>query len=489
MSIELSNLPTAQKSTSRYRNYDTESIAVMTTQGSPDITPTQSRNNLDLTFSGRDHQESLAPEELEYPDGGFRAYLVVAGSFCGAVTCLGLVNSIGAIQAYVSTHQLAHLSASTISWIFSIYLSLTYALGIVTGPIFDYHGSRGLLLVASALIFGGLMGAANSTKIYQFILSFICLGVGNGVGLTPVVSVLNHWFLKKRGFMTGLVTSGGSMGGLVFPLLLRYLFDNYDYVWALRILAFVASGCVVVSVIFSKERFVRDRPPKNSNQIITRTENGRAIQFNYKNLFDKLHKATAKHRDRTFILTVIGSFCTELALVLTVTYFVTYAMAQGMSESTGYLLLSIWNACSFPGRIFPGLASDYLGKFNVHIIMVAGETVFIFIIWLGLGSNPKALYAFAAIGGFFLGLILGMIPACIAQISVVSEFGERYGILNFCLSFGNLVGVPIGAAIIDDGSQYNYNMFVVLIGCLMAVGTLFFVLARGNLAKQLVAKV
>lgn len=422
-----------------------------------------------------------AEDNKEYPDGGIKAYLVVTGSFGGAIVCLGLVNSVGAIQAYVSTHQLASLSASSISWIFSIYLSLTYALGLITGPIFDYKGARNLLIIATLFVFGGLMAAANSTKVYQFILSFICLGIGNGVGLTPVVSVSNHWFLKKRGFITGLVTSGGSLGGLVFPLLLRYLFDKYDYVWALRVLAFVCGGCMLMTTILSRERFLREKPSKTEHPLISRSENGKTLQFNYQTLITRISRATKKHRERTFILTIIGAFCTELSLVLTVTYFVTYALAQGIPEPTGYILLAIWNACSIPGRIIPGMLSDHIGKFNVHILMIAGESILVFVNWLAFGDNLKALYVFACLGGFFLGLILGMIPACIAQISAVSEFGERYGLLNFCLSFGNLIGVPIGAAIIDDGSSYNYSMFVVLVGCLMVTGTLFYAMARVNL--------
>lgn len=447
------------------------------------VSETEPRSSISPVATSISSEATTYEEENEeyYPDGGLRAYLVVAGSFCGAVVCLGLVNSVGAIQAYVSTHQLAGLSASSISWIFSIYLSLTYALGLLTGPIFDYKGSRGLLIASMLFVFAGLMAAANSKVVYQFILSFMCLGVGNGVGLTPVVSVSNHWFLKKRGMSTGLVTSGGSVGGLVFPLLLRYLFNKYDYIWALQVLAFTCGGCMLVTSVIAKERFLRKKQAKRDNGVFTRSDDNRSIQFNYKALLGKVSRATKKHRDQTFILTIIGAFCTELSLVLTVTYFVTYAIAQGVSESDGYILLAVWNACSIPGRIIPGLVSDYLGKFNVHILMITGESAFIFILWLAFGHNIKALYAFACIGGFFLGLILGMIPACIAQISVVSEFGERYGLLNFCLSFGNLLGVPIGAAIIDDGSTYNYSMFVVLVGCLMVTGTIFYTLARINL--------
>lgn len=408
-------------------------------------------------------------DEIEYPDGGLEAYLVIAGSFCGTVTCLGLINAIGSVQAYVSSHQLSHMSALSISWIFSIYLSLAYAIGVFVGPIFDYNGSRIILATAAAFIFAGLMGAASSSQMYQFILSFISLGVGNGIGMPPLIAVINHWFLRKRGLMTGVVTCGGSVGGLAFPLLLRYAFEKYGYVWAMRILAFISTGCVLVATVLAKERIRRQPPPKKSKS------------FDLKEFTEKLKAIAARHSDKTFWFTILGSFCAELSLVLTLTYFVTYAMAQGIDELTGYLLLTIWNACSIAGRILPGLGSDFLGKYNVNIFMLAGHDICLFVIWYALGHSRNALFTFAGVGGFFSGLILGLIPACLGLISKVSEFGERYGVLNFCLSFGNLVGVPIGAAIIKQGRVSEYDNFVLLVACLCLAGMLSFVLARFTL--------
>ena len=104
-------------------------------------------------------------EEENYPDGGWKAYLVLCGSFLGLVVNMGLINSIGAIQAYVSTHQLAGVAASSVAWIFSIYLALAYAIGIFIGPIFDRHGALELLVIATILLFAGLMGTASSTTL------------------------------------------------------------------------------------------------------------------------------------------------------------------------------------------------------------------------------------------------------------------------------------------------------------------------------------
>lgn len=419
--------------------------------------------------------QGLDKDEIEYPDGGVEAYLVVFGSFMGNVTCLGLINSIGAIQAYVSSHQLSDMNVSSISWIFSIYLSLAYALGIISGPIFDRKGARGILIVSTVLIFVGLMGASASTQIYQFILCFISLGFGNGIGLTPVVGVINHWFFRKAGFATGVVTSGGSFGGLVFPLILRHTFNVYGYGWSIRILAFINLGCMLLAIAFSKERILK-ASPEATDPIITK-HNG-MWTVNIKLAISKMLALAKKHSDRAFIFTIFGSLCSELCLLLALTYFVNYTVIHGYSESTGFLLLTVWNSTSIVGRILPGMISDYIGKFNVNIVMLTGLTTAMLSIWYAFGSNIKALYAFACIGGFFQGLISALLPACLADITKVSEFGERFGILNFILSFANLVGIPIGASIINNNTVHSYDVFVIFVSCICLAALVLFMCAR-----------
>lgn len=182
-------------------------------------------------------------EDDKPPDGGFKAYSVLVGSFFTILTNLGLINSIGAIQAYVSQHQLEGISAISVSWIFSIYLCLAYGVGLVTGSIFDKKGPLGLLIVSTILIVAGLFGAADSKTVYQFILSFMAVGISNGLSLTPSVGVINHWFSNKKiGTIQGLSTSAGSLGGLAFPLLLRYLYPNYGF--RLRLLSWDVSALV-----------------------------------------------------------------------------------------------------------------------------------------------------------------------------------------------------------------------------------------------------
>lgn len=98
-----------------------------------------------------------------YPEGGLRAWLVVLGSFSGMTACFGLMNTSGAFQAYLSTHQLSHLPPSTIGWIFSVYTFVAFFCGVQIGPIFDAKGPRWLVVAGTVCLVGGVFGVAEST--------------------------------------------------------------------------------------------------------------------------------------------------------------------------------------------------------------------------------------------------------------------------------------------------------------------------------------
>lgn len=101
-----------------------------------------------------------------YPEGGLAAWLVVFGSFSGMVASFGILNSVGTFQAYLSTHQLANHSPSSIGWIFSIFAFLTFFCGVQIGPFFDAKGPRWLVVAGTICLFVGLMGTAESTSMY-----------------------------------------------------------------------------------------------------------------------------------------------------------------------------------------------------------------------------------------------------------------------------------------------------------------------------------
>lgn len=96
-------------------------------------------------------------DPTSYPEGGLRAWSVVFGAWAGLVACFGLMNSIGAFQAYVSSGPLKHYSEGDVGWIFSVYVFLAFFCGLLFGPVFDTHGPRWLILLGSVLLVAAVM--------------------------------------------------------------------------------------------------------------------------------------------------------------------------------------------------------------------------------------------------------------------------------------------------------------------------------------------
>lgn len=102
--------------------------------------------------------------EVQYPEGGLEAWLVVFGSFCGMLAAFGLMNAIGVYQTYLSTNQLASYDESTIAWIFGLYIFLAFFCGVQIGPVFDAKGPRYLVLAGSVLLLAAVFLVACSTR-------------------------------------------------------------------------------------------------------------------------------------------------------------------------------------------------------------------------------------------------------------------------------------------------------------------------------------
>lgn len=60
---------------------------------------------------------AAGPDTKAFPDGGWEAWLVVAGGFCATFASFGWVNCVGIFQDYYSSNLLSTYSPSTVAWI------------------------------------------------------------------------------------------------------------------------------------------------------------------------------------------------------------------------------------------------------------------------------------------------------------------------------------------------------------------------------------
>ncbi|KAI7183534.1 hypothetical protein KC363_g8212 [Hortaea werneckii] len=172
-----------------------------------------------------------------------RRWLVVGGSTALVWATYGLLASNGIFLSYWSANQLAALPNSTTAWINGIHLFLNWFLTFPIGIVFDKQGSNILLVVGSVFYLAGIFGMAESSQFWQFMVTYGMVGgAGSAILSTVAVSVLGHWFDKKKGLATGIVILGGSLGGVVFPLALRPMFEKIGWSWTFDFVLFGALG-------------------------------------------------------------------------------------------------------------------------------------------------------------------------------------------------------------------------------------------------------
>ncbi|KAL9000244.1 MAG: hypothetical protein Q9169_001146 [Polycauliona sp. 2 TL-2023] len=391
--------------------------------------------------------------ETTFPEGGLRAWLVVVGSFCGMLASFGLMNTIGTFQAYLTTHQLANKSPSAVGWIFSIYVFLAFGCGLQIGPIFDRQGSRWLVLAGTVCMVVGMIGVSQSTQFWHFILTFSILGgVGTSLIFTPAVGAIAHFFSRRRGAATGLAATGGSFGGIIFPLALENLFPKVGFAWSVRLLALIFLVLLIVANIFIRTRL----PPRAD-----------CTMWPDFRIFG----------DVPFALTTAGVFFIEWGLFVPLSFISSYALANGVNPTFSYQLLAVLNAGSVFGRAVPGFVADRLGRFNTMIVAVGLCLVSTLGIWLNVGGSAAGLCVFGVLFGFASGSNISLTPVCVGQLCEPEEFGRWYGTMYTIVSIGCLTGIPIAGEILNR-NQGDYWGLIVFTGLAYAAGLICFMAAR-----------
>jgi MFS family permease len=291
------------------------------------------------------------------------------------------------------------------------------------------------------------------SELYQFILSFGILGgLGTSLTFTPCIAAVGHWFKARRGFATGLASTAGGIGGIVFPLMLTALFDRIGYGWATRVLALICLVCGLVGI-----SLVRSRLPPAQNA--------------------KAHPDFRIFRQIPFLLTTLSIFLLEFSLFIPLTYIATYAQDQGFGTTFAYHLLPIMNAGSVIGRALPGYYADVVGAFNVCLFSVALSLASCLCIWLPLGHTKAGIIVFSLLFGFGSGNSIAIAPVCIGRMCKTQEYGRYYATTYTVVSFACLIGIPIAGSIVQANGG-SYTGLIIFTSCIYVGSAFFLVLAK-----------
>ncbi|KAF4624137.1 hypothetical protein G7Y89_g14036 [Cudoniella acicularis] len=379
------------------------------------------------------------------PNGGLTAWLQVIGCHILFFNSWGIVNTFGAYQAFYQTHQLASSSPSAISWIGTIQGFLMIVIGVFTGPLYDMGYLRTLMYTGTFLIVFGLMMASISTDYYQVFLSMgVCVGLGSGCLFIPSAAIVSQWFSTKRGAAVGLAATGGSLGGVIYPIIFRRLVGSIGYGWATRIIAFLALATLSISLTISKARIL---PAKK------------------RSLIDY-----AALKDVPFMVFTVSLFVVFVGFYIPFFYMPWYAeQTLDTSQDLAFYLLSAMNGASVVGRVGPNILSDKVGPLNIMIpfTFISGILAFA---WIRTRTFASVV-VFCILYGFFSGAIVALLPtSLIVFCPDIRVLGARMGMCFSFLGLGVLIGSPIAGVLLD--SQVGFHGLKAFCGIMVIVGSM-----------------
>lgn len=145
---------------------------------------------------------------------------------------------------------------AAISGAIAINIALFGLIGPFAASFIDRYGLRRMVLIALALLTGGVALASTMHAQWQLILFWGVL-VGTGTGVTAMVLaaiVVNRWFDQRRGLVLGVLTAANATGQLVFLPLLAAQVTRHGWRSATYIVAAVAGGVFLVVLFWLKDR-------------------------------------------------------------------------------------------------------------------------------------------------------------------------------------------------------------------------------------------
>lgn len=158
--------------------------------------------DLQTTHSERE-QVSLPPA-----DGGYQAWLLLAGCFVINVLIWGFAFSFGVLQEYYTTHEPFSSQPNGIASIGTVATGLMYLLMPVYFSTLQRWPrlKRWSTWASLPVLAGSLIGASFAESVSDLIATQgVLFALGGNLLFAPTVTYLDEWFVRKKGLAIGIM--------------------------------------------------------------------------------------------------------------------------------------------------------------------------------------------------------------------------------------------------------------------------------------------
>lgn len=387
------------------------------------------------------HQATLSNPRVFY------GWFVVLAAF--AVTFFGF-GSAYTFSAFVEPLQRDFgASRGSVSLVFSLAGFLYFGLGIVSGPLADRFGSR-RLAVAGMMLTGLGLAAAGAARSLLEVYAAYGLGVGLGVGCAyvPAIGAVQRWFVRRRGFASGLAVSGIGVGTLLMPPLASLLIQMLGWRGA-----YLALGGLAAAVGAGLAMLIENDPRDRGLG-----PDGDLGQPGASSMLQEGMSVRDAVRSRRFLGLYLSCLICSFGVFVPFVHLVPYARDHGVAPSSAVLLLGVIGVGSTAGRFILGSLADRMGRELSLLLMFTGMALAL-ATW-AISAGVWSLAAFAFVYGVFYGGWVAVLPAVVMDYFGGRNVSSIIGVLYTSVAFGTLIGPSTAGFAFDLTHSYALPIMV-----------------------------
>ncbi|XPS71868.1 hypothetical protein M3J09_004043 [Ascochyta lentis] len=401
-------------------------------------------------------------------DSGLQAWRLLLAAFVFESLLWGFPLSFGVFQEHYS--QLSEFKDSP-------YISIvgTTASGIsyLGAPLIIPFIQRWrkyrthMILVGWPLCIVALVAGSFADGLGTLILTQgVLYGVGFVIFYYPVLSMVDEYWVRRRGMAYGLLCSASGVSGAVTPLSLQALLKRYGHRTTLRgvaVFLFVTTGPLIP---------------------LLKGRAGQQQDVRLKTDWSFLKRQLFWIYSISNLLMGLGYFFPSL-------YLPSYASSLGLTTSKGALLLALMSISQVAGQFTFGYLSDKRTSLNALITLSASVAALATLTAWGLARSLAPLISFALLYGFFGAGYTAMWARMVTAVSSEPSAAQAmFGLFNFGKGIGNVAAGPISAGLLRWGSRDTgyglgtYKAVVVFSGICLFHGVLLVIPAILNVMSS-----
>ena len=312
--------------------------------------------------------------------------------------------------------------------------------GIVT----DKYGGNVAIFIGFLFYLAGvlLFYLGFNTDFYFTLTIGILIGVGLGSTAIniPISVVAKHFPLSNRTIATGIVTSAGSFGYFVSPLLVRYSLIETGWEITILYFSFLLALGLILALFVTTPKIPVGSLPKENKQTATEA---------FKEAFS----------NKSYIYLTLGFFVCGWHIALVATHIPTYVNDRGLPEWCAAAILALIGIFNMVGTLTAGyLSTRYSKKLILSAIYLLRGVSIIYFIFL-----PPSVFNAMVFGITFGFLWLATVPptnGLVAHIFGTKYIGLLYGFVFLSHQVGSFLGAYLGGVFYELYGSFDYAWYI-----------------------------